>query len=201
MILTPYILRPYRFDQWAAYKPKTKFGQVPILQIGDGEELYQSSAQLKYVALAAPASGLYPADDPAKCVLIDEMIGLCGDFQQAWTPCVYANMRPQAYGYDADMPADEKAALVQKLRANFLAETLPRFAGYFAKALDDGKKKFLCGATPTIADCYALPMFRYYTKGIADGIPSDCLKPYPVITAYIDRMMALEPIAKWYADK
>ena len=85
------------------------------------------------------------------------------------------------------------------LREKFLANDMPRLMGYFSTALEG--KDFLCGSEPTLADCYALPMLRYFTKGVADHVPKDCLDAYPAVTAYIAKMMALPAIAKWYESK
>jgi len=118
---------------------------------------------------------------------------------QAWAPCIYISMRPQKYAYPMDMEKEAKDAKMKQLRETFLADDLPRFMGFFTKALDG--KDFLCGSEPTLADCWALPSLRYYTKGIADYIPKDCMEPYPAVTAYIARMMALPAVAKWYDGK
>lgn len=190
------------FDEWGKLKPKTKYGQLPILQVGEaGEaELHQSPAILKYVALASSSKSLYPNDDPVKCVLIDEMLALCGDFQNAWAPCMYASIRPAALGH-FDVTDEAKKEIVGKLRAKFVAEDLPRFAGYFSKQIEQCGGAFLCGEEPTIADCTLVPQLRYLTKGIADGVPTDCLAPFTTITAYIDRFMSIPQVAKWYEDK
>jgi glutathione S-transferase len=37
------------FDQWSELKPKTKFGQLPMMTIGE-TEVAQSDAMLRYVA-------------------------------------------------------------------------------------------------------------------------------------------------------
>ena len=185
-----------KFDEWQKLKPTTKYGQVPMLQIGD-EEMAQSPAMMKYIALAS--GKLYPVSDPAKCVEIDEMMALCADFQAAWAPSIQIGMRPHKFGYAEDMEKDAKDAVLKSLRENFVKNDLPLFMGYFTKALEG--KDFLCGDEPTLADCWALPLFRYFTKGIADYVPKDCLEPYPAIHAYINKMMAVPAIAKWYESK
>ena len=97
---------------WPEMKKTMKYGQVPKLEIGS-EELYQSMAMMKYIALASDSKSLYPIADPLKCVEIDEMLELCQDFQKAWTPCLYSSMRPQIYGYPEDMDKEAKDALTK----------------------------------------------------------------------------------------
>ncbi|KAJ8601728.1 hypothetical protein CTAYLR_003207 [Chrysophaeum taylorii] len=188
----PFEDKRVKFEEWETLKPKTKYGQLPILQVGD-EELYQSTAMLKYVALAAPESGLYPLSDPVKCVRIDEMMGLIADFQNLWAPCFYVAMYPERLGHAG---AVDKA-VIEKMRTAFVENEMPKFMDFFSKAIGSS---FVCGDTPTIADCVLFPQLRYFTRGVADFVPPTCLEPYPLITAYIDRVLSLEPIKKWYDD-
>ena len=109
-------------------------------------------------------------------------------------------MRPTKFGYPEDWPADEKAAMTKKLREKFVAEELPKFMGYFAAFINESGGAFLCGSKPTLADLTALPQITYFSKGIADFVDPACLDGYPVIKAWIDRMMAFPAIAKYYSD-
>ena len=40
---------------------------------------------------------------------------------------------------------------------------------------------------------------RYFTKGVADHIPTDCLNVYPEVVAYMERMLAVPEIKEWYS--
>eukprot|EP01084_Bolivina_argentea_P216738 368147_1 len=185
------------FADWPALKPKTVYGQVPLMTI-DGKEVAQSPAMLRWIARQGDSS-LYPRDID-KEFAIEETIALSDDLAKAWMPAMYMGMRPTAFGYPADMPKADQDALVKKLRESFLADTLPRFMRYFTEKLN-ATGAFLCGDSVTIADLQVLPQLRYYTKGVADHVPADTLKSYPVVTAWIDRMMALPKIKSWYAVK
>ena len=116
------------FSDWAELKGSTRYGQLPSLKIGpsDGacDELYQSAAMLKYVALAEKET-LYPVQDLAKCVHIEEVLGLLDDLARAWRPCVVVASSPQQFGFPEDMSAEDKDDLAKRLREKFLAEELP----------------------------------------------------------------------------
>ena len=54
-------------------------------------------------------------------------------------------------------------------------------------------------ASPTIADCALVPQVVYFTRGVADYVPKDCLDKFPTIKAYLDAFYA-EPRIKAYYD-
>ena len=194
---TPFEDDRVAFDTWMERKKTCKYGQLPILSI-DGEEYYQSDAMLRYIGAYCGSGKLYPTDDPALTFAIDEAFGLCEDFDRAWNPCVYIAMRPAAYGYGDDFTGDKKTEVVKSLREKFVENELPRFMGYFSARLE--KSVFLVGDSLTIADLRLLPRLLYFAKGKADHVSSDVLKPYPLVTAYMERVMSIPSIAAWYAD-
>ena len=118
------------FSDWAELKATTRYGQLPCLRAG-GDELYQSGAMLKYVALAEEER-LYPIADLAKCVHIEEVLGVLDDLARAWRPCVAVVSRPQDYGHPADLDAAAKDALAKTLRENFLANELPKYMAFLS---------------------------------------------------------------------
>jgi len=116
---------------------------------------------------------------------------------------------------------------VKELRQRFVANELPRFMGYFTERLE--RHPYLCGDTLTIADLRVLPRLRYFMLGRADHVPTDVIDQYPVVRAWgpmgptghhhecgtqltprgahtrqvrawVDRMLALPAIQRWYAD-
>ena len=188
------------FPEWQTMKPTTKFGQLPLLSIDGGEPIAQSVAMLNYVGLMGSSAGLY-STEPMRMLAIDEVIGLAGDFDKAWTPCLYIGMRPALFGYaDGSEKTPEGQELVKKLRTTFVADKLPELMGFYAKYLK-ASGAFFCGDKPTIADCYILPQLRAFQKGHIDHVPVTCLDAFPEVTAWIARMMALPAVAAWYAPK
>lgn len=187
-----------KWPAWAEMKPTTKYGQLPLLTIDGKKTITQSDAMLRFVA-RLKSSTLYPKKVEEQLV-VDEILGLCGDFTKAWTPCLYMGMRPETYGYDKDSSnTDEGKARTEKIRILFVKEKLPTFMGYFSDLLSTNK--FLAGNEVTIADCAFLPIIARFSTGDMDFVPADSLDAYPTITAYMTRMRDLPKIKAWYAPK
>ena len=152
---------------------------------------------LRYVGRLGD-SKLYPRD-AAKELAIDEVIGLAGDFDRAWMPCLYLGMRPATFGYPEDFTkTDEGKELVRSMRVSFVEEKLPQFLTWYAEILRTNGNAFICGSQPTIADCVLLPQLAKFRAGFIDHVPTNCLDSHPDIIQYIDRMMAIPEIAAWY---
>ncbi|CAK0880835.1 unnamed protein product, partial [Prorocentrum cordatum] len=77
------------FDKWQEMKPTTKYGQLPLMQIGDAEPLAQSGAMLRWCGRLAR---LYP---PSMALKIEEAIGLEEDIGKLVQPSLYVGMKPQ----------------------------------------------------------------------------------------------------------
>jgi len=187
-----------QFGEWADLKPKTKYGQLPLLSIDGAEPVAQSLAMLRYVGRLGDGS-LYPQ---CKCKMleVEEAMGLTEDMERAWRPCLYAGMRPQEYGYpEGYNKTEDGQALVKKLRGEFVATTLPKYLTYIEAQLDKHGGTFIAGDRITIADCHLLPTLNKFTKGFIDHVPTDCLNTHPKVVAYMARVMADPKIAAWYA--
>jgi glutathione S-transferase len=188
------------FPEWAAIKPTTPYGTLPLMYVGGDDEKprTQSGAMLRYVATLNPK--LYPSD---RTYEIEEAMGIVGDLTRAWSPCLYVAMRPQNFGYPEDYAkTPEGQAAVKAMREKFVATELPKFLKYLADYVDErGGGKFLCGGDePTIADCLAVPTLRGFTRGHIDHVPTNCLEIEPRIVAYVERFLAVEKIKGRYTD-
>uniref|UniRef100_A0A7S2WA57 Glutathione transferase n=1 Tax=Eucampia antarctica TaxID=49252 RepID=A0A7S2WA57_9STRA len=184
---------------WPTRKATAKYGQLPIMTLPSGEEVYQSDAMLRYAGSLGDES-LYPKDNHER-LKVEEALGLIGDLSRAWSPSLYVGMKPTTLGYDANMPADEKDQLMKSMREKFLKEELPNYMGYFTDLIEKSNNKYLCGDDLTIADLSALHSVLYFKRGVADYVPKESLDPYPVVTAWIDRVMAYPKIAEYYENK
>jgi len=185
------------FRNWGEMKNTIKYGQLPVMTV-DGREYYQSEAQLRWVGRQGDGS-LYPAD-AAKAYEIDMVMGMHSDFVRLWQPCIYISMRPQYYGYPAgdDWAAEEKAAKVKALRETWVAEHMPGQFQALSEKIEEHGNKFLAGDTLTIADLLWYPQLTYFTKGVADHVPTTILNDYPAITAWMERVKAVPAIKEWY---
>ena len=185
------------FADWKDLKPKTPYGAVPVLTMDGGPMKPQSMALLRLVG-SEFSETLYPRD---KLYDIEETIGLLEDVQKSWTPKLYLSMRPQVFGHPEGFgKTPEGQQLVKQLREQWVAEELPRFAQFLEARLE--KNEWLVPGCdhPTIADCFAVPLLRSFTKGHIDHVPTTALDPYPKLVAYIQRFCALPSMAGRYTD-
>lgn len=186
------------FSQWGELKPTTPYGQLPTLTINDGEPIAQSLAMS--MLAAEYCETLYP-NDAASRLKVNEVLGLAGDLDKSWTPCLYMGMMPQKFGYpEGSNRTKEGKERTKKLRENFAAGDLRKFLEYYTKLLNK-TGAFFCGDKPTLADCHILPQLRAFTAGHIDYVPTDCLNDFPVVVAWIARMLEHPLIKKYYANR
>ncbi|CAE8606870.1 unnamed protein product [Polarella glacialis] len=131
---------------------------------------------------------------------IDEVLALSDDLARAWSYPLYIGMKPGNLGH-AFASDEDKTAKTKEMREKFLAEEMPKFMGFYTKALEKSGGPFFCGQKVTIADLQILPQLRYYSRGVADFVPANTLEPFPVVTAWIARMLEVPQIKAWYASK
>ncbi len=111
-------------------------------------------------------------------------------------------MRPERFGYPKGDDWAEKDATIKKLRETFLANELPRYMGYYTNLIKEaGGNAFLLGEDLTIADIAAYQGITYYSRGIADYVPADCLEPYPEVLGFLKRVAEHPKVAAYKASK
>jgi len=183
------------FGEFQALKPGLPHGTVPIMEV-DGKLMTQSGAMLRWAGATLGGGKLYPADKQSD---IEDIIGIHEDLARAWMPSMFVGMRPAALGYEF-AGDDEKKAKVQSMREKFAKTELPKYLGFYTEIL---KKTgaFFCGSEVTIADLAILPQVRYFRKGVADYVDPTVVDKFPAVTAWVDRMLAVPEIAKWYEGK
>jgi len=189
-------------SQWAELKPKTPYGQLPIVTMtnDDGSEPIvraQSTALMRWLASEYAPDTLYPRSNLYE---IEEAMGVLDDMMSSWAPGFYMAMRPQTYGYpEGHEKTDEGKKLIRELREKYVYERMPELLKHLERLLAKHNNQFLASSSgPTIADCLAVPMLRSFTRGYIDFVPATCLDAYPVIVEYIKRFCALEQVKGRY---
>jgi glutathione S-transferase len=187
-----------KFPDWKELKPKTPYGQLPLMTIDDGPIKTQSGAMLRWVG-AECSNTLYPRE---KIYDIEEALGVLVDFQNAWTPCAYMGMAPKKYGHPEGFGSTEEGKeLTKNMRENFEKNELPMFLGRIEGLLARGGDKWIVpGDHPTIADCAVVAFLRSFTKGHMDHVDTNCLKTHPKVEAYAKRFCDLPQIQGRYTD-
>ena len=187
-----------KFPEWPALKGKTPYQQLPVIEIDGGEMKAQSGAMLRYCGTLGNKS-LYPAD---KLYEIEEALGLITDLNNAFQPALLIGMRPANLGYpDGFQNTDEGKKLIETMRTSFLETVLPKFMEFMEAMLEkSGGDWLVAGEKPTIADCFAVPNIRRFSRGYIDCIPATALNNYPKVVAYLEKFCALPEIQGRYAD-
>merc|ERR1712183_447998 len=137
---------------------------------------------------------------PHLTLKIEAVIGLEEDMAKTIVPSMYIGMRPETYGYPKDMPKEKKDEIQGKLRAALIEKpdgALIKQLGFMEKLLGDND--FMCGKSPTIADCQVIPRLRHLKKGVLDGIPKTIVEDNcPNLAKYYDRFHAIPEVKKYY---
>mmetsp|Transcript_2670 Transcript_2670/g.4235 ORF Transcript_2670/g.4235 Transcript_2670/m.4235 type:complete len:231 (-) Transcript_2670:211-903(-) len=184
------------FPEWAAMKPTTPYGQLPIMSIDGAPPMAQSDAMLRYAGRLANQNGvlLYGAHNE---LAIDEAMGLVGDFQADFGTLIQIGLTPAKLGHPEDLKdTDAHAAIVKALRTKWMAESFPMRMAQIAARVESGG--FLVGDTVTIADCLLVPTLARFPQGTVDYIDAACMDAYPAVQAYVARFMALPRVSAYY---
>jgi glutathione S-transferase len=147
--------------------------KVPALRDGD-RLVWDSLAIVEYVAERRP--GTWPKDDAAR----------------AWSRSAAAEMH-SAFGALREMCSMNCGLRIQ---LHAIPDTLQSDITRLVELWDDGFKRFggpfLAGNSFTAVDAFYCPVaFRVQTYG---------LKLPPAATAYVDRLLALDSMKKWYDE-
>ena len=134
------------------YYAITAKGQVPLLELDNGERLSEGPAILQYIADHAPASGLAPAAGTMARYRLVEWLNFVGtELHKGFSPL-----------FNAQMP--------QAAKEIFAARVKSRFA-YVDQALEG--KDYLMGAGFCVADAYLFTMLNW-AEGM--GIDTSAMK-------------------------
>lgn len=193
------------FESWKDLKPTTPFGQLPIMKLDDDDTmLTQSAAMLRYVGLVDPTKTLYPVADPMAVFAIEEAMGVVADLQKSWGPSLTMPRSPSDYAHpEGYFQTTEGKTALQTLRREWVEKHFQKYAGYLEALLAKHDDQWLAsgkGASPTLADCVAVPVLRNYTRGHIDHVPTDLLDAHPALKAYVQRFCALPAIKGRYTN-
>ncbi|MBT5000522.1 MAG: glutathione S-transferase [Tateyamaria sp.] len=188
---------------WPDLKIQSPFGQLPVMSIDGGPYIAQSNAMLQYIGTFAPK--LCPAEQFLK---VQEAIGIVDDFERAFRPCIVLALEPEKLGYGITpatslfvKESPQLRTTIKALREAFLTNEMPKYCGFFSTMIQKSNGPFLCGVTPTLADCCLAPALERYTLGYIDRVPKNALDDYPVMTEYLTVFKSLPQIVAYEASK
>ncbi len=161
--------KPDNHDDFRTFSPT---GKVPLLV--DGERRVWDSLAIG-LYLADRFDGVLPTDPDAR----------------AWVQCVSAEMHSGFLALRGDCTMNVGTRIRRGPDSAALAQDIARISDIFEEGLTRFGGPFLAGRAFTLADAYFAPVvFRIRTFGIEVG---------PLGTAWVDRMLALEPMLEWEA--
>ncbi|MCC7538627.1 MAG: glutathione S-transferase family protein [Deltaproteobacteria bacterium] len=163
------------FATWAALKPTTPFGGLPMLEV-DGRRLSQSNAINRYVGRLA---GLYPEDawEAARC---DEIMDA--------VESLYGDMTP-SFGMKGDAQKAERERLV--------AGPIPLYLRGLAGLLGD--REWFVDGRLTMADLKVAETVRHLSSGRLDHIPTDLVENVaPTLAALRKRVVEHPGVRAYY---
>jgi len=167
-------------DLWAALKPTTPFGSLPVFELPGKPALAQSNAIL---VLIGRQHGLHPKDD----------------FEAARHEAMMAHVEDLRAGLGHTMrmaDADEKKRAREQLAATYI----PAWAAYAERQIaDDGP--FFGGNAVNVVDFKILMIVRWLKSGVLDHVPNTVFDAAPKLNRVHDAVDAHPKVRDWYAKK
>jgi glutathione S-transferase len=168
------------FGEWAALKPETPFGGMPVLEV-DGESVTQSNGINRFVGKLA---GLYP-DDPWQAALCDEAMDAVEDI----TSLVVATFSIR----DKEELKAKRQALADGPISFYLERLQRRLIAHGGEYFADDRL--------TVADLKVFVWIRHLRSGNLDHVPRDLpdrvatllvehcerVKNHPQVVAYYEQ--------------
>ena len=189
------------FAEWKEAKPKAPFGQLPYLKL-DKEDGSEPVVRTQSLGILRGLAREYAPDFYLDVFAVEEAIGIVSDMMDKFIPSMYISMTPAVYGYPEDIAQTEEGKqTIKAMRERFLSQELPVYLKHLETLLARNGNQFLASSDkPSIADCYAIPSLRSFTRGYLDHIPANSLDDYPLIVEYIKRFCALPEIQGRYTS-
>lgn len=159
-----------KFQDWAALKPSTPFGAIPVLLV-DGQELAQSNTINRFVG---KLTGLYP-QDALQAAFCDEVMDAVEDISLQIGATMFIK--------DEEQKKAKRKELVEGPLAFFLERVQRRLEAHGGA--------FFAGGSLSVADLKVYLWIRHLKSGTLDHIPTDLVdRLAPKLAAHFDRVKA-----------
>lgn len=164
-------------NDWAALKPTTPFGSLPVFEVAGKPAISQSNAILGHIGRRY---GLLPTDE-WEALRLDSLLSAAEDLRHAIS---------RTFGIkDAEELKQRRAELVAGPIANFAANVEKQIVGPFAG-----------GAQISVADIKLFVMAGWLKSGVLDHVPADVLAKSPKLNQLYDAVKQHPKIVAWYAQ-
>lgn len=165
--------------EWAALKPTTPFGSMPLFELPGQPVLAQSNAIL---VLIGRRWGLHPKDD-VEAARHEGMMQHVEDLRAAIAPTLFMSDEAQ------------KKAAREALAATFL----PTWGANVEKQIGEGP--FFAGKAPHVVDLKLYMAVRWIAGGTLDHVPASVFTPFPKLLRVHDAVRDDARVRAWYAKR
>lgn len=165
-------------EQWAALKPLTPFGALPVFEVEGQPPLAQTNAIL---VLIGRKHGLHPKDD----------------FEAARHESMMAHIEDLRNTVALTMRISDEAEK-KKAREGLAEGYIPTWAANAEKQIGDAGP-FFGGANLSIVDIKVFVTMRWFISGALDHIPATIFANYPKLNRIFEAVREHEKVKSWYA--
>jgi len=163
-------------EEWAALKPTTPFGSVPVLEVEGHPPIAQSNAIL---ALIGRLHGLHPSD-PYEAARHEAVMCAVEDLRALVAP-------------SGRLPDAEK----RSVREALVTGPLAAWANHIEAQLGEGP--FFSGAKPHVVDVKLYVGVRAFRNGVMDYVPGTVFDHAKRLIRLCDAVAEHPAVKAWYA--
>jgi len=169
---------------WAALKPKTKWGQIPMME-ANGMQFTQSRAMGRYIAKQVKVGGkpLYPVD-LTTAFLVDEFVDALEDVRAKFAPTFAMKEASEKEKARKDLMTGDGAAAVLMAKIEAQAGT-----------------EFAVGSSMSLADVWVTFVVGMMSSGFLDGLDKSLLAPYPKLLAISTKVLSQPQLKAYYKER
>lgn len=176
--------------EWSVLKPKTKWGQMPVLKAADGRELTQAKAICRFLAKEVSLQDgkkLYPSDHWL-AFQVDEFVDTFDDIRMKILPTFAVKDQKEKEAARAALFATDGSGAI--------------FEGFKKVEAQLKGNGHMVGDSFTLADIYAFYQVNMFRAGFLDGIPTEgWIDKLPKLKAVVDKVAREPAIKSYYSTK
>ena len=163
-------------EEWAALKPTTPFGGVPVFEMPGKPPLAQSNAILVFIGRS---HGLHPKDD-FEAARHEAVMLYVEELRAAVSPTLRIS------------DPEEKKRAREALAAGFL----PEWGARAERQIEKGP--FFAGAKLNVVDLKLHSVVRWFASGTVDHVPKTIFADFPKLTSVYEAVQSHPGVVGWY---